>query len=148
MSISTQALSTQGSAQVISDLFVSLREESSRREETIRREESHRYSTATDLPNFSGYHASGASVSRKRNPIAEFLPDALYDLLRNYDLINEKALRDFLIRRDYRKVRKELHLCRADAIDYVQQLYPYLQGDTIRKIIYRVQSNGAKKSKL
>ena len=100
---------------------------------------SSQYSTATDLPNFAGYTHSGAkSVSRKRNPIAEFIPDELFELLRRYDLINEKALRDFQIRRDYKLVRQEMHLSRADAIDYLQEHYPYLQSDTIRKIVYNV----------
>jgi hypothetical protein len=111
---------------------------------------------ATDLPGFRGYtrpqtrpHTSSPDVlSAKRNPIAEFLTDDLYNLLREYDLINEKALRDFLIRRDYRKVRKELHMSRADAIDYLQSNYPYLQVDTIRKIVYRVNASAEKKRML
>jgi hypothetical protein len=107
---------------------------------------------ATDLPGFRGYtksHTSSPDLhSTKRNPIAEFLTDDLYNLLREYDLINEKALRDFLIRRDYRKVRKELHMSRADAIDYLQSNYPYLQVDTIRKIVYRVNASAEKKRML
>ena len=36
----------------------------------------------------------------------------------------------------------------ADAIEYVQESYPYLQGDTIRKIIYKINPSAGRKSLL
>ena len=99
-----------------------------------------RFSTATDLPNFAGYTQRTLPKSPEGipNPLSEFLPDDVFSVLQRYDLINEKALRDFLIRRDYRKFRSELRYSRAEAIEYLQERYPYLQGDTIRKIIYKI----------
>ncbi len=110
-----------------------------------------RYSTATDLPNFSGYHAPKRPVTRRpdiKNPLGDLISDELFEQLSRWDLINEKALRDFIIRRTYQKLREEFRCSRADAIELVQENYPYLQGDTIRKIIYKINPAAGRKSLL
>ena len=79
------------------------------------------------------------------NPLAEIVPDELYSVLRANDLINEKALRDFVIRRQFRQIKTERNMRTSDAILYLQSQYPYLQLDTIRKIVYRVYPTSNKK---
>jgi hypothetical protein len=72
------------------------------------------------------------------NPLKEYLSDELYQLLRANDIINEKGLRDFLIRRIFRQLKESQSLSTPDAIQQIKELYPYLQLDTIRKIVYKV----------
>ncbi len=107
-----------------------------------------RYSATTDLPHFSGYQARNEPIVRRpdaKNPLGDLISDELFEQLSRYDLINEKALRDFIIRQTYRKVRQEYQFSRAEAIEFVQASYPYLQGDTIRKIIYKINPAAGKK---
>ena len=80
-----------------------------------------------------------------QNPLGDLLNDDLYEMMLTNDLINEKGLRDFLIRRAYQKMRDEFNLSRGEAIEYLQASYPYLQVDSIRKIVYRIHSNTSKK---
>ena len=69
------------------------------------------------------------------NPLSGLISDETYRLLAEHKLLNEKSLRDFQIRRKFRELRgrnvpttKAIHLLRAD--------HPYLQFDTVRKIVY------------
>ncbi|ACF14915.1 hypothetical protein Ctha_2466 [Chloroherpeton thalassium ATCC 35110] len=71
-----------------------------------------------------------------RNPISEFVSDEIFTQLRANRLLDEKQLRDYHIRQIFRHARS-LKLSAADAIERVQVEYPYLQFDTIRKIVYR-----------
>jgi hypothetical protein len=84
-------------------------------------------------------------AAKGANPLQEFLSDDLYQLLRANDIINEKGLRDFIIRRVFRKMKEQQELRTADAINKIQELYPYLQIDTIRKIVYRVYPTSQRK---
>lgn len=72
------------------------------------------------------------------NPLKEYLSDELYQLLRANDIINEKGLRDFLIRRIFTQLKESRTLSTPEAIQQIKELYPYLQIDTIRKIVYKV----------
>ncbi len=71
-----------------------------------------------------------------RNPIRELVSDDVFIKLRQNRLIDEKQLRDYHIRQLF-KAARERKLSVADAIEYVQKEYPYLQFDTIRKIVYK-----------
>ena len=71
-----------------------------------------------------------------RNPLAGLVPDDLYDLLDRHHLLSEKGVRDFEIRARFRTLR-EAHISAGDAIDQIRDEHPYLQFDTIRKIVYR-----------
>ncbi|RFM23223.1 MAG: hypothetical protein D0433_12130 [Candidatus Thermochlorobacter aerophilum] len=71
-----------------------------------------------------------------RNPIRELVSDDVFIKLRQNRLIDEKQLRDYHIRQLF-KAARERKLSAADAIEYVQKEYPYLQFDTIRKIVYK-----------
>lgn len=72
------------------------------------------------------------------NPIRQILPDDLFRVLLDMNLINRKVLRDYEIKRKYKLLRRE-GLKSADAIDLLLEEYPYLQFDTIRKIIYSIK---------
>src|SRR5437868_3969054 len=85
---------------------------------------------------YSAY--SGSETQPPANPVADLIPDEVYSLLRSNDMINEKAVRDYIIRRAFRKLREEQNVKTAEAIGMIKEIYPYLQLDTIRKIIYRI----------
>ena len=72
------------------------------------------------------------------NPIHQIISDELYSTLVELNLLNQKVLRDFQIKRAYQKLRDE-GMRSADAIDAILEEYPYLQFYTIRKIIYSVK---------
>ena len=72
----------------------------------------------------------------RMNPLAEFIDDNTYGLLQQHKLVDQKSLRDYQIRKSYREMREQMSA--GDAIDKLQQMHPYLQFDTIRKIVYQV----------
>jgi hypothetical protein len=70
------------------------------------------------------------------NPLADLIDDQTYSLLEQHKLIDQKSLRDYLIRKSFREMREKMSA--GDAIDKLQQMHPYLQFDTIRKIVYQM----------
>lgn len=72
------------------------------------------------------------------NPIRQILPDDLFRVLLELNLINRKVLRDFEIKRKYKLLRRD-GMKSSDAIDTLLDHYPYLQFDTVRKIIYSIK---------
>ena len=78
-----------------------------------------------------------AAISDKKlsNPIADLISDEIYDLLQTRGLINERAVRDYIIRKKFKSLRAQ-KLRTGDAIDTLRAEYPYLQFDTIRKIVH------------
>jgi hypothetical protein len=75
------------------------------------------------------------SFNKTKNPLAELISDDIYELLDSRGLINKKTVRDYMIRQRFDSLR-EKELSTGDAIEKIQQDYPYLQFDSIRKIIY------------
>lgn len=73
-----------------------------------------------------------------RNPIRDLISDEIYQLLTRKGLINEKSVRDYMIRKKFKALR-DVKISASEAIDSLRNEYPYLQYDTIRKIVY--QSN-------
>lgn len=71
------------------------------------------------------------------NPICQIVSDDLFYTLQKLNLLNHKVIRDFQIKRAYQDYRDQGHRS-ADAIDMILNEYPYLQFDTVRKIIYSV----------
>lgn len=71
------------------------------------------------------------------NPLAELISDEVFELLDDHDLFNEKSVRDYQIRRKFRRMREE-DVPAYDAIESLRDEYPYLQFDTIRKIVYKL----------
>ncbi|MDX2284318.1 MAG: hypothetical protein NW241_09155 [Bacteroidia bacterium] len=73
-----------------------------------------------------------------RNPIPQIVSDELYQTLVEFNLLNRKVLRDFDIKRRY-KAHRDRGLRSAEAIEALLEEYPYLQFDTVRKIVYSVR---------
>ncbi|HZK76518.1 MAG TPA: hypothetical protein VFD13_06380 [Candidatus Kapabacteria bacterium] len=80
-----------------------------------------------------------------QNPVPDLIPDEVYQLLHSNDLINEKGVRDYIIRRAFKAMREQQELKSSEALERLQTVYPYLQLDTIRKIIYRIGPGGNRK---
>ena len=76
--------------------------------------------------------------AEKKNPIADLISDEVYDLLNSRGLINEKSVRDYLIRKKFKNLRLS-KMSAGDAIDVLRKEYPYLQFDSIRKIVYQTR---------
>jgi len=72
------------------------------------------------------------------NPIYQIVSDEMFSTLLRLNLLNKKVLRDFEIKRKYLGLRAS-GVRSADAIDEILDAYPYLQFDTVRKIIYSVK---------
>jgi len=71
------------------------------------------------------------------NPLADLISDDIYQLLNDHGLIDEKSVRDYKIRKKFRTLRTS-KISAGDAIDSIREEYPYLQFDTIRKIVYQL----------
>lgn len=73
-----------------------------------------------------------------KNPLAELISDETFDLLNSKGLLNEKSLRDYQIRKKFKFLRNN-KVNASDAIDTLRNEYPYLQFDTLRKIVYHIK---------
>ena len=71
------------------------------------------------------------------NPFPGLLTDSVFQTLFDLDLLNEKKLRDYEMRSKYEQYKRSHNA--TDAIELVRAEYPYLQTDTVRKIIYSVK---------
>jgi hypothetical protein len=78
------------------------------------------------------------SNNSRKNPLADLISDDIYELLDSKGLINEKSVRDYQIRNKFKQLRSQ-KVSASDAIDRLRDEYPYLQFDTIRKIVYQIQ---------
>jgi len=74
------------------------------------------------------------------NPLSDLISDDVYSLLREHNLVDEKAVRDYQIRKKFKELRAK-RISAGDAIDNIREEYPYLQFDTIRKIVYQISKN-------
>ena len=75
--------------------------------------------------------------ARIDNPLSDLISDDIYDLLTAHGLIDEKSVRDYQIRKKFKQLRAS-KISAGDAIDSIREEYPYLQFDTIRKIVYQI----------
>ncbi|MGE5398974.1 MAG: hypothetical protein ACM3S2_01135 [Ignavibacteriales bacterium] len=75
--------------------------------------------------------------SKIDNPLSDLISDEIYELLNSKGLIDEKSVRDYQIRNKFKELRAT-KLSASDAIDALREEYPYLQFDTIRKIVYQI----------
>ncbi len=71
------------------------------------------------------------------NPLSDLISDDIFDLLNSQGLIDEKSVRDYKIRKKFKQLRAS-KVSAGDAIDALREEYPYLQFDTIRKIVYQI----------
>jgi hypothetical protein len=76
-----------------------------------------------------------AYSSNPANPLSDLISDEVYELLNSRGLFDETSVRDRLIRRKFRMMRDEKYTV-AEAIDILLSEYPYLQFDTIKKIVH------------
>jgi len=76
------------------------------------------------------------------NPLTGLIEDDVYELLDKHNLLSDKGVRDYKIRRTFRSMRSQ-DVPAYDAIEQLREEYPYLQFDTIRKIVYKL--NGARR---
>lgn len=79
--------------------------------------------------------ASAAAVMRC-NPLGELIDDDTYAILQQYRLLDRKSLRDYQIRKSYREMREQMPA--GQALEQLHSLHPYLEFDTIRKIVYQM----------
>jgi hypothetical protein len=71
------------------------------------------------------------------NPLSDLISDDIFELLNSQGLIDEKSVRDYKIRKKFKQLRAG-KVSAGDAIDALREEYPYLQFDTIRKIVYQI----------
>lgn len=71
------------------------------------------------------------------NPLAEILTDDTYQMLAEQNLLNEKGVRNYQMRKQFRELR-ERDIPATEAIERIREEHAYLQYDTVRKIVYRV----------
>lgn len=71
------------------------------------------------------------------NPLSDLISDEIYEILNSQGLIDEKSVRDYQIRKKFKQLRSN-KVSAGDAIDSIREEYPYLQFDTIRKIVYQI----------
>ena len=76
-------------------------------------------------------------IAKIENPLSDLVSDDIYELLDSNGLIDEKAVRDYQIRRRFKQLRAS-KISAGDAIDTLRETYQYLQFDTIRKIVYQI----------
>jgi hypothetical protein len=69
------------------------------------------------------------------NPLKNYLSDETFQFLLKHNLLREKGIRDYTIRKLYKKLKKEHPTFLI--IEMIQNEYPYLQYETVRKIIYQ-----------
>lgn len=69
------------------------------------------------------------------NPLGGLVPDEIYQVLEEHKLLNEKGVRDYRIRQQFRSMRSQ-DVPAYEAIEELREQHPYLQFDTIRKIVY------------
>lgn len=72
------------------------------------------------------------------NPLSDLIDDETYYMLNEHGLIDQKSVRDYQIRKKFKNLRSS-KVSASDAIDVLREDYPYLQFDTIRKIVYQIQ---------
>ena len=72
------------------------------------------------------------------NPLSELISDETFHLLNSKGLLNEKSLRDYQIRKKFKALRSK-DVSASNAIDILRSEYPYLQFDTVRKIVYHIK---------
>lgn len=69
------------------------------------------------------------------NPLQGLVPENVYAILEQHNLLNEKGVRDYQIRQQFQAMRRE-NVPAYEAIEELREQHPYLQFDTIRKIVY------------
>lgn len=69
------------------------------------------------------------------NPLGGLVTPEVYEMLAANNLLNEKGVRDYHIRQQFQALRRS-NVPAYEAIEELREQHPYLQFDTIRKIVY------------
>ncbi|MFC2084598.1 hypothetical protein ACFLS9_06050 [Bacteroidota bacterium] len=75
--------------------------------------------------------------TKSENPLSDLINDEIYEILNSRGLINEKSVRDHIMRKKFKSLRSN-KISASEAIEELRKEYPYLQFDTIRKIVYQI----------
>ncbi|MDE2995513.1 MAG: hypothetical protein OXT73_02045 [Bacteroidota bacterium] len=81
-----------------------------------------------------------ATSDTGQNPLEGLISEDLYQTLEDHNLLSEKGVRDYQIRKAFKMMRSQ-DVPAYDAIEMLREEYPHLQFDTIRKIVYRLNGN-------
>ncbi|GAB4364247.1 MAG: hypothetical protein Kow0042_02690 [Calditrichia bacterium] len=68
------------------------------------------------------------------NPLRQFISDELFHKLKSNGFLNERAVRDFYMKKRFESLKKK-HPPK-EIFQMLQEEFPYLSVDTVRKIIY------------
>lgn len=74
-------------------------------------------------------------VALESNPLNDLISDDIYELLKRNGLFNEVSVRDRVMRRKF-KILRAKKISTNDAIEMLMTEYPYLQYDTVKKIVH------------
>lgn len=69
------------------------------------------------------------------NPLSDLISNEIFDLLNSKGFLNETSMRDRIIRKRFKSLRMDKYRV-SDAIEIIREDYPYLQFETIRKIVH------------
>jgi hypothetical protein len=83
-----------------------------------------------------GFSIPASAAVMRCNPLGELIDDETYAILQQYRLLDRKSLRDYQIRKSYREMREQMSA--GQALEQLHSLHPYLEFDTIRKIVYQM----------
>lgn len=72
------------------------------------------------------------------NPLREFLPDEFFFELKEKGFLNERAVRDYYMKKQFEALRHQYPA--KQIFEKLQREFPYLSVDTVRKIIYSKDS--------
>ena len=75
-----------------------------------------------------------ATSDTGQNPLEGLISEDLYQTLEDHNLLSEKGVRDYQIRKAFKMMRSQ-DVPAYDAIEMLREEYPHLQFDTIRKIV-------------
>lgn len=75
------------------------------------------------------------------NPLGGLVSPEVYEVLAAHRLLDEKGVRDYQIRRQFQELRRA-EVPAYEAIEELREQHPYLQFDTIRKIVYGLRRRG------
>lgn len=73
------------------------------------------------------------------NPLRGLISDEVYRALSARNLLHERAVRDYQMRRTFEALRAE-DVPAQKAIDQIRERHAYLQFDTVRKIVYNINA--------
>jgi hypothetical protein len=69
------------------------------------------------------------------NPLNFIISNEDYTTLAQHGLFSEKAVRDFVMKHEFKEHRKTMKA--DDVMEILQKQYPHLEFDTIRRIVYQ-----------